>query len=110
MAEPQHLRYDEASHRLHELIKNKETFLLRGLDGQMSKVIKEIERIIKEQQMTCRVYTRNRGYAIAATLAIPIVDVVAVGFIAAHRLATYDPDYEIGKDLKDKRLHVTYKR
>ncbi|MBF4103001.1 hypothetical protein INT80_12615 [Gallibacterium anatis] len=33
----------------------------------------------------------------------------AVG-IAAHNLATYNPDFEIGKNLVDKKINIVYKK
>ena len=110
MEEEQHFIYDDVSHRLAELIDKRQSFVLRGLGSRMSKVIAELEGIIERDKMTCRVYSRNRGFVVAATSFVPVVSWINVAAIAAHNIVTYDPDYEIGKDLKDKRLHVTYKR
>ena len=110
LAEEQHFIYDDVSHRLAELIEKRQSFVLRGLNNRMSDVIADLERIIEQDKMTCRVYSRNRAFVVAATSFVPFLGWANLAAVAAHNIATYDPDYEIGKDVKDKRLHVTYKR
>lgn len=110
MAEVQQYIYDEVSGRLEELIKNKESFVLRGLTDRMGEAVAKVEGIIEKQHLKCRVYSRNRAAVVAATAWVPVLSWANIAALAVHNLATMDPDYEIGKDLIDKRLHVTYKR
>lgn len=110
MSEIQQYIYDDVSHRLNKIIEKKESFVLRGLAGQMTEVIAKVERIIEEQKMTCRIYSRHRAAVVTASTFVPFLGWANLAAIAAHNLVTFDPDYEIGKDLIDKRLYVTYKR
>lgn len=110
MSEIHQYTYSEVSSRLDELIKKKESFVVRGLTDQMSEAITKIESTIEKQELKCRVYTRNRAAVVAATAWVPFVSWANAAALAVHNLATMDPDYEIGKDYIDKRLHVTYKR
>lgn len=110
MSEIHQYTYDEVSSRLEELIKKRQSFVLRGLTDRMSDTITKVESTIEKQQLTCRVYTRNRAAVVAATAWVPVLSWANAAALAVHNLATMDPDYEIGKDYVDKRLHVTYKR
>lgn len=110
MTEIQQYTYDEVSHRLEYMIKNKQSFVLRGLTDRMGEAIAKVEETIEKQQLTCRVYSRNRAAIVAATAWVPVLSWANAAALVVHNLVTMDPDYEIGKDLIDKRLHVTYKR
>ena len=59
--------------------------------------------------MRCRIYTRNRA-ATATALAWTGPGLAALAGIAAHNLATYNPDYEIGRAVVDQKIYVTYKK
>ena len=110
MSQIQQYIYDDVSKKIKEMIEKNESFVLRGLDGKMSEVISQIESTIEDQKMTCRIYSRNRAAVVTASAFVPFLGWANLAAIATHNLATYDPDYEIGKDLIDKRLYVTYKR
>ena len=62
---------------------------------------------IKHQQkkLTCRVYTEYRSTAVAALLGA-----VSAAAIGVHNLATWNPDYEIGKNYVKRTLSVRYKK
>lgn len=71
--------------------------------------MKTIEKLIESQGLTCRVYTAGRIAALGVG-AITIVGGVAAGLtIAAHNIATYNPDYEIAK-FYPAMLAITYKK
>ncbi|MCH8493988.1 MAG: hypothetical protein LAT53_12255 [Idiomarina sp.] len=104
------LTFSEAMANLSNLIRSKQDFTIIGLAGKLNEASNNVENAIEEKGMTCRVYTRNRGYATAAAAFVPWVSWAAVGGLLAHRLATRNPDYEVGKDIVKKRLYVTYKK
>lgn len=79
----------------------------------LSREATRVEAVIEQNGFTCRVYTENRVASMGAALLSGIGGVIgaaaAIG-IAAHNLATYNPDFEIGKNLIDKKINVTYKK
>ena len=96
---------------LKDLIQYKCNFSIQTKDISMAVAL--VEGIIEECGYKCRVYTENRSSALAAA-AIPGLGLLAgaaaaIG-IAAHNLATYDPDFEIGKNFFDDKVNVTYKK
>lgn len=106
-------RRDEVSpDLLQELIAADRSFEITGLEaeGAMSEMIGRLETAMARLHKTNRVYTVGRSAAIAAA-AIPTGVTQLTGAVAAigiglHNFATYNPDYEIGKHLMDKKLSV----
>lgn len=102
-------------------LKTKSSFEVIGLRGNFISSIKNIETRIESQGLKCRVISDIKGmmaqaggFGIVAGL-VGAVSGVAAGVITgtsilAHRLATYDPDYEIIKDYTNKSLIVKYKK
>lgn len=104
--------YDDLeSDQLAELIKAEKTFEVTGLSGRMSDAVEWIEKGIERQGLRCRIYTYGRVAAAGGTLfggitgALGLASVVGM---AAHNLATLNPDYEISKHLVDNMLTVKY--
>ncbi len=69
----------------------------------MPEAIEPLEKLIEGKGLSCRVYPKGRVAALGA-LAVPNPVTVAVSlgtaaFIGAHNLATFNPDYEIAKNL-----------
>ena len=96
--------------RMRELVVENKTFEVVNVAlGKQSLVVKVIESAIEERGKTCRVRTNGRGFA-AAALAIPTLgaSLAAGAAIAAHNLATKDPDYEIIKDMFGSGVKVVY--
>lgn len=100
---------DTLSINLDRLIKNKESFVVIAVGGMLLKTSQEIERVIESKGMTCRVYTRNRAIA-AGSMAWTGVGFLSLVGIAAHNLATFSPDYEVGRAAVDNKIYVTYKK
>ncbi|OBW95187.1 hypothetical protein QV02_05990 [Gallibacterium anatis] len=96
---------------LQRLIEYRMNFSINTDD--LSREATRVEAVIEQNGFTCRVYTENRAVSMGATLLSGIGGVIgaaaAIG-IAAHNLATYNPDFEIGKNLIDKKINVTYKK
>lgn len=95
-----------------QLVKDNKTFSFNT--HNVLRVATQMEKIIERMGFRCRVYTENRAAAMGATL-IPTGITQAVGIasavgIAAHNLATFNPDYEIGKNITANQVNVTYKK
>lgn len=106
---------------LTSLISNKESFEIVGLRGSFNAGIKMVESKIESLGMKCRVKSDLKsavmqggaaGALIGLVSAPATLTVAAVTVVAGvgHTLATYDPDYEVLKDLVNKRLRVIYKK
>lgn len=108
------LNYDDLNtDKLNALIRSRSSFEVIGLSGRMSSAIQKIENAIEPAGLKCRVYTKGRIAAAGASIFGGITGVAGVASaisIAAHNLATYNPDYEIVKHLVDNSLSVLYKK
>ena len=92
------------------MIAEKKSFKIKEIESDFfGDTVETIEKLIESQGLTCRVYTAGRIAALGVG-AVPIFGGVAAGLtVAAHNIATYNPDYEIVK-LYPTTLAVTYKR
>ncbi|TMO45621.1 hypothetical protein CWC25_05775 [Pseudoalteromonas sp. S4389] len=99
------------SNKLKELIRAEKTFEVTGLSGRINEAVKFVENTIESEGLRVRVYTYGRIAAAGGTLfggitgALGLASVVGM---AAHNLATLNPDYEIAKHLVDNMLTVKY--
>ena len=93
------------------LFDQRKSFVLEDISRtSMSEAVEKIE----SRGLDCRVYTKGRAAAIAAT-AIPtpatflggLASAIAIG---AHNVATWNPDYEIAKNLAMGTLTIEYKK
>jgi hypothetical protein len=110
MADIKEYEFDEVAKNLAVMINNRETFVLRGLAGRMIEVTGEVEREVEKQDMSCRIYSRNRAAAATATAFVPALGLIPLTAVAVHNISTWNPDYEIGKDIIDNKLHITFKK
>ena len=91
-------------------------FILNGSSFQVTNVqdigamAARIEDAIEKEGRTCRVYTEYRTAALAGEALLGGLGVIAAAGIAIHNLATFNPDFEIGKNKVTSRVTVTYKR
>ncbi len=99
--------------KLDELIFYRRSFAVFNV-MDISETVKLIEHAIEHQEkkLTCRVYTEFRSTAVASSLWSPTVIFGAASAVAigVHNLATWNPDYEIGKNYIKKTLSVKYKK
>ena len=96
---------------LHNLIHNRKSFVLENINRlNMPEAVKSVENAIEEQGLKCRVYTKGRVAAMTAELAIPMVGWAAAAAIGVHNLATWNPDYEIAKNVLTGSLTIQYKK
>ena len=105
---------DELSiEKLKELISSKKSFRIFSVKD-ISFIVNNIEKYIEKKGLSCRVYSEMRSAAIAG-IVIP-TGITQLGGIAVaagtaiHNLATFNPDYEIGKNYVKSTVTVTYKR
>ncbi|EPG3324540.1 hypothetical protein L4H84_002628 [Pseudomonas aeruginosa] len=106
---------------IEELLKNKRSFEVIGLRGNFMDGIKLVETKIEALGMKCRIRSDMKvslaqggligGLMGAASLPAGIaIGAIAAAATAGHKLATYNPDYEVLKDYVNKKLTVTYKK
>ncbi|QNM87916.1 hypothetical protein [Aliarcobacter cryaerophilus] len=99
--------------KLDELISSRKSFQIVAVKN-ISYIVNLIEGAIEKKSLSCRVYSEMRAAAMAG-IVIPTPVTVFGGLAAAagtaiHNLATYDPDYEIGKNYLKNSITVKYKR
>ncbi|WP_417420734.1 hypothetical protein [Halomonas sp.] len=92
-----------------KLIQDRKSFVVYGLSRKMIEAVSNLEKFVEETNLTCRVYTLNRAAA-AAGVSWTGFGTASWLAIASHNLATFNPDYEIGRDLFKNRLHINYKK
>ncbi|WP_345867197.1 hypothetical protein [Shewanella algae] len=106
------ISYDELSaEKLRELVRAEKTFEVTGLSGRMGDAVKWVENQIEAEGLRVRVYTYGRIAAAGGSFFGGITGVLGVASaigMAAHNLATLNPDYEIAKHLVDNMLTVKY--
>lgn len=97
-----------------EKIKKKESFTLQKIDPmRFHSAVETLERLIESQGLKCRIYTLGRIAAAGATVAggaTGLLGALSGIAIAAHNIATWNPDYEIAKNIFGSSIHVTYKK
>ena len=90
------------------LLTNSASFVVRAVPD-LSVVVQRVENRIEELGMKCRVYSEHRA-AVAGAAVFTGVGLAGIAAIAAHNLATYDPDYEIGKNKLSNTVSVSCKK
>lgn len=97
--------------KINELISSCESFVLENIARtNMSEAIAAIEKKIESKGMKCRVYTKGRSAALVGELAVPLVGWAAAAAMGIHNLATWNPDYEIAKNMITGTLTIEYKK
>lgn len=98
------------SEKLDWLILSNHSFQVVAV-GDISAVVSKIEGRIEKLGRRCRVYTEYRATAMAGSLFSGVASLVGVASavgIAAHNLATINPDFEIGKNKLAGTITVKY--
>lgn len=95
-------------------IRNRETFNVVGCGHKLGKAAVWVEKAIENEGLKCRIYSKGRstllaGFVIPTGITQIAAAAAAIG-IAAHNLATFNPDYQIMKREIDHSLKVTYKK
>lgn len=93
------------------LIAQRDSFKIIGAKDSIMDTIEELEHMIEDRGLSCRVYTKGRLAAAGASVFGGVTGVLglasAIG-IAAHNIATYNPDYELAKDIINNSITVSY--
>lgn len=93
------------------LIQNRESFKISNVtQSEMGGLVDQLERMIENEGLRCRIYTKGRIAAAGVGLFSLGAGAAALAGIAAHNIATFNPDYEIEKDLLGSSLTVSYKK
>jgi len=96
-------------------IKKHESFVLNEIEVMsFGKTVETVEELIESTGLKCRIYTKGRAAAIGAA-AIPVSPTVIGGWLSGivigiHNIATWDPDYEVAKNMATGSLTITYKK
>ncbi len=107
----QTIKYDNLTNSLLEpLIKGKKSFEILGAGGKIKECVNMVEKSIESNGLTCRVYTEGRIAGVASGVLVAGLGVATAVGIAAHNLFTFNPDYEIGKNLVKNKITVTFKK
>ena len=104
---------DITSEKLNNLIEERKSFKIVAVKD-IGFMINKIEGTIEKRDLSCRVYSEYRSVAMGA-VAIPtpvtlIGGLAAMVGTAAHNLATFNPDYEIGKNKIKSTVTVIYQK
>ncbi|ANI02932.1 hypothetical protein A210_09960 [Pseudomonas putida SJTE-1] len=95
-------------------IRARESFVLECPNStKFTMAVEKLEKMIESQGMTCRIYTIGRVAAMGAAAWTGWGTVIAAGAgiaMAAHNIATWSPDYEIGKLMTGSKIYVNYKK
>lgn len=100
--------------KVRQLIERRQSFVLEDIDLlNMPEAIERVEKLIESAGLSCRVYTKGRSATMAMAL-IPsvtgVVGLAAAAGIGVHNLFTFNPDYEIAKNLVTGTLTVDWKK
>ena len=92
-----------------ELIEARESFQINGVDHEDTfEYCAQLEEMVEERNLTCRIYTQGRLLAGLAGLFNFRLGMATLAGYAIHNILTRNPDYEISRDLANKRIYVTY--
>lgn len=78
--------------------------------SEMISICGDLEDYIESQNLKCRIYTEKRYAGLLAGALNKQYGVLGALFIVAHNLITWNPDYEISRDLANNRINVKYKK
>lgn len=97
------------SKEITQAILNQQNFIIYDV-ANMGDIVVHLENIIEQNNMSCRIYTKNRVAAAAVGILHFGTGVATLAGIAAHNLATRNPDFEIAKDYIHNQIFVSYKK
>ncbi len=97
---------------INKLIDKRLSFTLTGVEK--SQAVRVLEALIEQKGLSCRVYTENRsalmGAAFIPTGITQLTGIVTAIGVGIHNLATFNPDYEVGRHPVENKITVTYKK
>ena len=102
------LDFDALQTQIGGLIASRRSFTVQGLGGKMLEVTDFIESQIERKDLRCRIFTKGRLAAAGGGALLGGAGLLGLVGIAAHYLATLNPDYEIARNPIDHEIEVTY--
>lgn len=94
-----------------DCVRNKSNFQIKNVSAStMGNAVSMVEQAIERQGLRCRIYTKGRVAVAGAELVVGGAGVLGLAGIAAHNLATFNPDYEVAKDFINSKIIVTYQK
>lgn len=103
--------YTEYRQKFTDLIDRHQNFEIVGVPtSEMFEVCGVLENYVENQHLKCRIYTQKRLVSGVAGLLNPIYGIGALAGIAVHNAVTWNPDYEISRDLANNRIAVEWVR
>ncbi|WP_294765220.1 hypothetical protein [uncultured Rhodoferax sp.] len=100
-----------SNEKVGELLDQRKSFVLEDIARlNMVEAVETIEKAIESRGLKCRVYTKGRAASLVGELAVPMVGWAAAAAMGIHNLMTWNPDYELAKNLITGTLTVEYKR
>lgn len=101
--------------QVENLFREKKSFVLEDIDRtNFSEAVETIEKMIEGLGMKCRIYTKGRkALMVGAVTPNPVTFVAGVASaiaIGTHNVATWSPDYEVGKNLAMGTLTIEYQK
>jgi len=92
------------------MVAEKRSFKIKEVEPDfLEDTIETIEKLITSHGFTCIVYAVKRITTLSIDAMSRAGGIVAERTVAAHNIATYNPDYEIVK-LSSNTLAITYKK
>lgn len=105
------ISYSEYHLQFRDFIDQYRSFEIVGVPtSEMFDVCEVLEKYIESQHLKCRIYTQKRFVSGAIGLVNPIAGAAALIGIGIHNIITWDPDFEISRDLANNRISVEYKK
>ncbi|MDR1367082.1 MAG: hypothetical protein LBJ13_04245 [Puniceicoccales bacterium] len=100
--------YNVSESKLRELIRQHETFCVQARSKEeVFNLCSNIDEYITQEGLRARVYTKGR---VVAGLLGSVVGPAVLAGIVAHNLWTYNPDYEIARNIITNTVDVVYKK
>jgi len=91
------------------LVSRKENFIVIGIAGELQHYCELLEKCIEGRKMSCRVRTKNRtAITLASAAASSGLGLLAFLAQAGHNLVTFNPDWEIIRNIVDNKIEVVY--
>ncbi|XDZ50306.1 hypothetical protein AB8Q18_08860 [Neisseriaceae bacterium CLB008] len=104
------LQFSDVS-QIDNLVAERKSFHIHGIDFENTfDQCTSIEEAIEAAGLTCRIYTKGRIVAAATGIFSMGAGLAALTGIAAHNILTWNPQYEICRDLANGRILVEWKK
>lgn len=96
--------------KLDTLVMRRESFQVVAVSN-IGAVVEKIEGRIEKADLKCRVYSEYRSASMAASFSpAALFGIGSALAIGVHNLATFNPDYEIGKNKVAGTVTVLFKK